>query len=139
MTNRILPILFSTTLACGLSAALAFTAPSVAQAQPDKYGDTATTGEITVSPGYRAEWNSETRRFENRVTDSVVVDVSDLDLNTGWGIREMKVRVMDAARQVCNGLDDEVGGDDYDADRACFQRATTHALRSVPEYVAFNE
>ena len=137
MSNRILPLFLTAAMACAI-AAPAFTLAAPALAQP--YDDSASTsvGEIIVAPPARPVWDRETGRFVDRDYATRVVDLSDLDLSTGWGIHELKVRVDRAARAVCDELSDR-DGDDPDADRACFRAAIDHALNSVPEYVGFTE
>ena len=140
MSHRVFPIIVRTAAACALCAsAFVFAAP--VQAQPygqadEDYGPSA--GAITVTPPYHREWNSETRRFVDRAYASRVVDVSDLDLRTSYGIRELRMRVRDAARDVCDELSDRYG-DDPDQDRQCYVGAVRNALDSVPEYVDFRE
>jgi UrcA family protein len=91
---------------------------------------------VVVSPPNRAEWDSQTRQYVNRQYASRVVDVSDLDLNTDWGARELRHRVSNAARSVCWELSDRLG-DDPDANAACFQQARDSALAQIPASYAF--
>jgi UrcA family protein len=107
-----------------------------AQAQPydDGYYD-----QSAPAPGYAngvtvmAPDRYDRDGVGDRITASRVVDVSDLDLNTGWGLHRMHDRVQRAAVQVCRELDDRVGGSPLQPnnDRDCVHRAVRRALASA--------
>ncbi len=127
--------------ACAVSAAgLMIAAPIHAQPYGDRgdydSGPSTSVGEITVAPPRRAEWDSDTHSWVDRAYRSRVIDISDLDLNTDWGARELRSRVVGAARDVCGELADRFGPDD-NQDRACLHEAIVGALRSVPASEAF--
>ena len=112
----------------------------VAHAQPygPDYGygpdQSARVGEIIVRPTYRNE-----RAFNGApivvAHATRIVDVSDLDLSTGWGQHVLYRRVTNAAADACNQLDMDwtMGlyptGDDSDAD--CVHRAVYRAMQQV--------
>ena len=71
----------------------------------------------------------------DHVTASRVVDISDLDLSTRWGVHELRARVERAAADVCNRLDNEwpqglypLQGNDAD----CYHRAVVDAMAQTP-------
>jgi UrcA family protein len=126
--------------ACAFAAVgLMIAAPIHAQPYGDR-GDydarSASVGEVVVTSPRRAEWDSETRSFVDRDYLTRVVDTSDLDLNTDWGARELRARVVRAAHSVCDRLS-ERDGPDENQDRACVHRAVTGALRTIPASYAF--
>jgi UrcA family protein len=110
---------------------------AAAQAQPydDGYYD-----QPAPAPGYAAGLTvTAPDRFDrdgvgDRITATRVVDVSDLDLNTGWGLHRMHQRVQRAAVQVCRELDDRVGGSPLQPnnDRDCVHRTIRAALANAP-------
>jgi UrcA family protein len=120
--------------ACAFAgAALLIAAPIHAQPAYDDngYDNQSTVGGIVVRPPHRPDWDSDTRSFVDRAYSSRVIDISDLDLNTDWGARELRARVVRAAYTVCWRLADAYGSD-ADENRDCRQRAINHALASVP-------
>jgi UrcA family protein len=70
---------------------------------------------------------------EEVVTASRVVDISDLDLDTGWGVHVMHERVRHAATDACRELDNRVDVAPAEpGDNDCVHRAVSHAVASVP-------
>jgi UrcA family protein len=129
LTSRILRgSLISAVAALGLS----FTA---AQAQP-YYGDEPDAYSyapgVTVTAPHR-ERSSIGAPIET-VRVSRVVDVSDLDLGTGYGRHIMRERVRRAATDACRDLDLMPGyvpvADESDVD--CYHRAVDDALANAP-------
>jgi UrcA family protein len=95
------------------------------------YDSSATVGGITV---YASPRHERTAIGAPIVTARVsrVVDTSDLDLGTGYGMHELRARVESAATDACNQLDNEPGltplqGDDAD----CYHRAVGDAMAQV--------
>jgi UrcA family protein len=67
------------------------------------------------------------------VSASRVVDTSDLDLSTGWGVDALHARVERAAADACEQLDNEPGYVPVDGDDAdCQHRAVRDALAQTP-------
>jgi UrcA family protein len=118
---------------------LSFTTPSIAQPYDrpsDRYSDEypGQVGEIIVTPDYRGERTYNGAPIE-RVYVSRVVDISDLDLSTGWGVRTLRSRVERAAADACDELDQQwvsgrypIEGNDAD----CKARAVRRAMRQAP-------
>jgi UrcA family protein len=107
-----------------------------AQAQPyddGYYGnpDAATpyaNGVTVVAPGHYRDANGD-----EVVTASRVVDVSDLDLDTGWGVHVMHERVRNAAVDACRELDNRVDVIPVEpGDTDCVHRAVREALANTP-------
>jgi UrcA family protein len=140
MTHSIFSALTKGAAATALSAAtLLFTVPAHAQPDYDRGGDydaSSSVNDVVVTPPNRSGWDSQTRQFVDRDYATRVVDVSDLDLNTDWGARELRHRVSNAARSVCRELDNR-NAEDPDANAACFQQARDHALAQIPASYAF--
>jgi UrcA family protein len=113
---------------------LSFTA---AQAQPyDDQGPDAYTyanGVTVYAHPYRQERAPNGAPIEN-VRVSRVVDVSDLDLDTGYGQHVLRERVRNAATDACHALDmmpgyvPATGENDVD----CYHRAVNDALANAP-------
>jgi UrcA family protein len=132
---------------CVATAAAALGLGSVQQAsaqpyydQPPPYAsgyasdDAAEVGGIVVSPDYRPD-----RTFNGiptqRVYASRVVPIDDLDLSTGWGVRELHYRVVRAATDACDQLDRQwpLGLYPIDSnDGDCKARAIRHAMAQAP-------
>ena len=100
------------------------------------YGqDTAAeVGGVVVTPGYRSD-----RDFNGiptqRVYASRVVPIDDLDLSTRWGVHELHSRVVHAASEVCNQLDQQWPQGLYPIDSSdgnCKARAIRHAMADAP-------
>jgi UrcA family protein len=100
---------------------------------PPAYNDdTPYAGGVTVTAPPRHERTASGAEID-RVTASRVVDVSDLDLSTDWGVHELHARVERAAADACEELDNTPGlypVDSSDAD--CQHRAVHRAMASVP-------
>jgi len=117
---------------------------AVAHAQPydngPAYGDEqpSTTGGLTVYAP-RHHYRTWSGAPIVRVRASRVVDASDLDLSTGWGMHELRNRVERAAADACDSLDRQWTrglyplADDSDAD--CYVNAVDDAMSQVePAY-----
>jgi UrcA family protein len=145
MFGRISSLLLS---GCAASAAaalgLGFASHAAAQPYYDEpgpyaasdYGEDAAyeVGGIVVTPSYRPD-----RTYNGiptqRVYASRVVPVDDLDLSTGWGVHELHSRVVRAATDACDQLDQQwtmglypIEGNDAD----CKARAVRHAMADAP-------
>ena len=95
-------------MACA-AAALGLTFAAGAQAQPyydqpdPSYASSDVGGLTVIAPRHRERtWNGAP--IVN-VSASRVVDISDLDLSTGWGVHVMHQRIHAAAADACNELD----------------------------------
>jgi UrcA family protein len=68
------------------------------------------------------------------ITASRVVDISDLDLDTGWGVHVMHDRVRHAAVDACRELDRRADAYPLQTgdDGGCVHRAVRDALANVP-------
>ena len=106
-----------------------------AYSAPDYGRDTsAEVGGVTVTPEYRPD-----RTYDGiptqRVYASRVVPIDDLDLSTRWGVRELHSRVVHAASDACNQLDQQWPQGLYPIDSSdgnCKARAIRHAMRDAP-------
>jgi UrcA family protein len=112
---------------------LSFTA---AQAQPyDDQPDTyAYASGVTVyARPYHQERSPIGAPIEN-VQVSRVVDVSDLDLSTGYGQQLLRERVRNAATDACHALDMMPGyvPADGENDVDCYHRSVNDALANAP-------
>lgn len=129
ITSRILRgSLISAVAALGLSFTAAQAQPYYDD-QPDAYSYAP--GVTVTAPHRERSWNGapiETVRV------SRVVDVSDLDLGSGYGRHIMRERVRRAASDACHELDVTPGfvptADENDAD--CYHRAVDDALANAP-------
>jgi len=130
----------ATLFATALSGAAAFGLATSGQAQP--YYDepsydqpyAATTGDIVVhTPRYRQEHTFSGAPIVWART-SRVVDYSDLDLATGWGVRVLHSRVERAAADACDALDRQwvAGLYSMEANGDCINRAVDEAMARAP-------
>ena len=125
--------------ACAV-AALALGAAASAHAQPyeDGYYDDGgpTVGTIIVTPEHRRVEHSFNGAPIVTAHASRVVDISDLDLSTGYGVHELHRRVSRAALDACSDLDMAWTQGLYptadDSDAACYHRAVNRAMRAAP-------
>jgi UrcA family protein len=97
-------------------------------------GDSTRVGDLVVTPEYRPDRSIDGIPTQ-RVYASRVVYFDDLDLNTAWGVHELHARVVRAATEACNQLDNEypmglVPIDSSDGD--CKARAIRHAMANAP-------
>ena len=128
-------------MACAVSVS-AYALASPAQAQPydtqadQDYGPSV--GSITVTPPYHRQWNSATRRFEDRVYASRVVDLRDLDLNTATACTRCGCASNRPPARSAMSLNDREG-DDGTPIGACYTDAVRNALAGVPEYINFRD
>jgi UrcA family protein len=143
MIGKLTSTILSGSLATAAAAlSLSFSAPAGAQPyydrpydQPNYSDQDATTlGDVVVTPSYRPNRTVNGIPTE-RVYASRVVDVSDLDLSTGYGVHVLRHRVERAAADACNELDNRypsglVPIDSNDGD--CKARAVRHAMADAP-------
>jgi UrcA family protein len=126
------------------AAALGFVAPAGAQpyddqpgayAAPDYGQDTAAeVGGVVVRPSYRPDQTFNGIPSE-RVYAQRVVPIDDLDLSTGWGVHVLHARVVRAASEACNQLDEQWPQGLYPIDSSdgdCEARAIRNAMRDAP-------
>jgi UrcA family protein len=107
--------------------------PSYDQRDRDA-NDSTRVGDLVVTPDYRPN-RADNGIPTQRVYASRVVYFDDLDLNTAWGVHELHARVVRAAADACNQLDNEypmglVPIDSSDGD--CKARAVRHAMADAP-------
>jgi UrcA family protein len=120
-----------------ISAVAALGLSFTAQAQPyDDQGPDAYTyanGVTVYAHPYRQERAPNGAPIEN-VQVSRVVDVSDLDLDTGYGRHILRERVRHAATDACQALDMMPGyvPADGENDVDCYHRAVNDALANAP-------
>jgi UrcA family protein len=89
-------------------------------------------GGVTVTAPPRHETTASGAEIDT-VTATRVVDISDLDLSTGWGVHALHARVERAAADACNQLDNEPGYVPINgADADCQHRAVRDALARTP-------
>ena len=129
LTSRILRgSLISAVVALGLSFTAAQAQPYYAD-EPDAYSYAPG---VTVTAPHRERAPNGAPIETVRVTR--VVDVSDLDLGTGYGRHIMRERVRRAATDACHQLDMTPGfvptADENDVD--CYHRAVSDALANAP-------
>jgi UrcA family protein len=124
-------------IAC-ITAAMGFGFTAPAQAQPyydePTYADQgAEVGGLIVTAPYHRERTYNGMPVE-RVTASRVVDISDLDLSTGWGVHELRARVQRAAVEACDEVDRAwvIGRYPLDSDSDCYHDAVRRAMRDAP-------
>jgi UrcA family protein len=114
-------------------AALGLACAGPLHAQPvDDYGydnDASTVGGVVVTAPHHERYGHNGAPIET-VSTSRVVDVSDLDLTSRWGWREMRQRITTVARQECDQLDTmyPIAADD---NPPCVRTAVRHALMSL--------
>lgn len=129
---------FRLSLCAAAAAGLAIAAPAMpAHAQP-YYGydngyngyDSGASDDITV---YASPWagRSPTGAPYEVVRASRVVSYADLDLNTRWGADELRARVVRAARDACDELENGIAITAPD-DPPCVSRAVRRALYQAP-------
>ena len=132
--------LSATLFATAIGGAAAFGLAASGQAQP--YYDEPTydqaydaTGDVVVhAPRYRQEHTFSGAPIVWART-SRVVDYSDLDLSTDWGVRRLHSRVERAAVDACNALDDLRVRGLYSMEGAnadCINRAVDDAMARAP-------
>ena len=129
-------------LCAAAAAGLALAAPGL-PAQAQDYGhdygyghayDSYQTGpddDITVTALPRAERDPATGGYYDRVTTSRVVSYADLDLNSRWGVHELRARVVRAARDASDELDNSIAINAPD-DPPCVSTAVHRAMYQVP-------
>ncbi|HEY2661812.1 MAG TPA: UrcA family protein [Caulobacteraceae bacterium] len=90
-------------------------------------GDTA---DITIYAPRHSERSSSTGAPIETVSASRVVYVGDLDLGARWGVSRAKARIVHAARDACNQLDETYPSSDQDTGR-CVPDAVSSAMYQV--------
>ncbi|HWA60657.1 MAG TPA: UrcA family protein [Caulobacteraceae bacterium] len=117
--------------------AAAVAVPAHAQPYDDGYGYS----DATEVPGVTVEAPRVLGRTAigapiQLVSTSRVVDLSDLDLSTGWGAHEMRVRIERAARDACDQLDrDYLTIDQGSSD--CYRQAVNNAMYDAEDRLGF--
>jgi UrcA family protein len=94
-----------------------------------------TAGEITVYAPRVRHYSSRIGAPEEIVRESRIVQADDLDLTTGWGAHELRMRIEHAARETCGDL-----GDRYmavDSGRDCVRVAVRNAMYEVEDRLGF--
>jgi UrcA family protein len=128
-------------LCAAAAAGLALAAPTLpAHAQPYDRGygydyDSYQTGpddDITVTGRPYEERDPATGGYYERVTTSRVVSYADLDLNSRWGVRELHARVVRAARDACDELDNDPMLVTAPDDPPCVSTAVRRAMYQAP-------
>jgi UrcA family protein len=124
--------------------ALSFSTASQAQPDPDQpvYDSSSSVDSITVFAPRREHRAPDGSQIVHAQATKVV-DISDLDLSTGWGQHLMRERIRRAATDVCHELDMQWTQGLYpmpeanDAD--CYRQAVNNAMASAPTAVAEND
>jgi UrcA family protein len=130
-------------LCAAAAAGLALAAPTLpAHAQDYGHGygygpgdDSYQTGpndDITVTARPYEERDPATGGYYERVRTSRVVSYADLDLNSRWGVRELRARVTSAARDACDELDNDGMAINAPDDPPCVSTAVTRAMYQAP-------
>lgn len=108
---------------------LAATTPAVAQPyDPDAYGDASMVGGVTVTAPHRERaWNGAE---VDVLTASRTVDASDLDLSRRYGRRTLHARIVQAAVDACDELDNQwvSGWTPLDNDTDCIHAAVRRGM-----------
>lgn len=140
MSRKLSNVILGASTACAVAALGLAAAPAQAQPYYDQYDQPAysdngaTVGGLVVTAPRHYERTYSGLPIE-RLTAARVVNISDLDLSTGWGVHELHARVVRAAADACDQLDSAwtmgfypVNGNDAD----CQARAVDHAMRAAP-------
>jgi len=123
-------------LCAAAAAGLALAAPGL-PAQAQTYGghdyDQSEAGpDVTVTALPRVERDPATGAPYERVEASRVVSYADLDLNARWGVRELRARVVRAARDACDELENSGIAINAPDDPPCVSTAVHRAMYQVP-------
>ncbi|HEX4196975.1 MAG TPA: UrcA family protein [Caulobacteraceae bacterium] len=124
-------------LCAAAAAGMALVVPSLpAHAQPygapyDAY-DAGPSNDITVYASPRAGRDPYTGAPYERVETSRVVSYADLDLNSRWGVRELRARVISAARDACDELENDPMTITASDDPPCVSTAVHRAMYQAP-------
>ncbi len=121
-------------LCAAAAAGLALAAPGLpAQAQSYGYGYDRYAGgpDLTVTAP-REERDPATGLPYERVYASRVVSYADLNLNARWGVRELRARVVRAARDACDELDNSGIAINAPDDPPCVSTAVRRAMYQAP-------
>ncbi|HEX4182423.1 MAG TPA: UrcA family protein [Caulobacteraceae bacterium] len=111
---------------------LALAGPAAAQPYHSPYDDDPyTTSGITVTAPPSTERDAATGAPIEWVSASRVVRYDDLDLNRGWGVRELRARIARAARSACDELDNAYPITASDSP-PCVRNAIRQAMYEVP-------
>ena len=123
------------------AAAAAGLALSTTHVQAQSYGDdySGGGGEVTVTAAPRVERDPTTGAEYQLAVASRTVSYRDLDLNAAWGARELRARVLAAARSACNELDSDPMAIDDPADQPCVSTAIRRAMYQEPVRDAFGD
>jgi UrcA family protein len=121
-------------LCAAAAAGLALAAPGLpAQAQAYDYDQyqTGPYGEVTITALPRAGRDPYTGAPYELVRTSRVVSYADLNLNSRWDVRELRARVVRAARDACDELENSIAISAPD-DPPCVSTAVRRAMYQVP-------
>jgi UrcA family protein len=89
-------------------------------------------GDVTVQALPREERDPATGGLYERTYASRVVSYADLDLNSRWDVRELRARVVRAARDVCDELENDPMLVTAPDDPPCVSTAVRRAMYQVP-------
>ena len=100
---------------------------------PRAYAPGPTVGEVIIVAPYRhrRETDPATGAPIERISASRRVRYDDLDLNSDWGVNELRHRVVRAAHDACDSLDRHYDVLDAD-DGACVADAVRDAMHQAP-------
>lgn len=120
-------------LCAAAAAGLALVVPTLpAHAQPYDAYDAGPSNDITVYASPRAGRDPYTGAPYERVETSRVVSYADLDLNARWGVRELRARVVRAARDACDELENDSTMITAPDDPPCVSTAVRRAMYQAP-------
>jgi UrcA family protein len=109
------------------------------QAQSYGYDYSGGGGEVTVTAAPRVERDPTTGAEYQLTVATRTVTYRDLDLNAAWGVRELRARVVAAARSACDQLDSDPMAIDDPADQPCVSTAIRRAMYQAPVRDAFRD
>jgi UrcA family protein len=89
-------------------------------------------GDVTVQARPREERDPATGAPYERVYASRVVSYADLNLNSRWGVRELHARLVSAARDACDELENDPMLVTAPDDPPCVSTAVRRAMYQVP-------
>lgn len=116
-------------------ASLALTAVSAHAQEFSRYGGT-TTDSITVYGPHRYVTQPTTGARVRMDGVSTVVPLGDLDLSTPYGARIAKVRIVQAARDVCEEAE-YVYPKDGDPPGGCYSNAVRQGMRAAQDMAGY--
>ncbi|HZC16601.1 MAG TPA: UrcA family protein [Caulobacteraceae bacterium] len=114
------------------AATLMLAIPSVPAHAQDYDYDAGPGGDVTIYASPREERDPATGAPYERVRASRVVSYADLDLNARWGVRELRARVVRAARDACGELENDPTVVTAPDDPPCVSTAVRRAMYQAP-------